>query len=376
MIKKYKPKYFKNQQIYEDYWKFTLGLTDFYGQIFSDELRCIKDYIVNYGSGVLSNDNYQKILQDQILKISPKAAKKYKDKLPSIRKEINAFIKLGFIEPRLVGVHPLVDEFLKAKSTRRKRSLFSRIVTSNSKMKCSVTNFSDKRNYLSFLTDTLEEVGELTKDDLIGIMICDIGLYRKGYLTRIEIDNLINVARTHQFNKRKYNQISYLNNILSKMTEIVVIDGRIKFTEDVSKELYPPDLKKTGRPFYKQRVFKTELEDESRELFGEPRCMVDNITNRTDCLKASHIKPWSVCNKEGSKDQEFDPYNGLLLEKSIDQYFDKGQISFSDSGNILFSDKLQAHIINRFRSLKLKREFINTDRNKYLGWHRKKYGFK
>lgn len=58
-----------------------------------------------------------------------------------------------------------------------------------------------------------------------------------------------------------------------------------------------------------------------------------------DCLEilvASHIKPWRDCvGKEA-----IDPSNGLLLLPNLDRAFDRGLISFDDSGKILLSERL------------------------------------
>ncbi|MCQ1573483.1 HNH endonuclease [Neorhizobium galegae] len=48
-------------------------------------------------------------------------------------------------------------------------------------------------------------------------------------------------------------------------------------------------------------------------------------------LRASHIKPWSV----SSNGERLDKFNGLLLTANIDALFDRGLISFSDTGEIL-----------------------------------------
>ena len=64
--------------------------------------------------------------------------KKYpKEDMASIRKSINANIKLGFIQPQLEGYHPKTNDFLKARSIKKRRRFFSDIVYSNSCLNCS-----------------------------------------------------------------------------------------------------------------------------------------------------------------------------------------------------------------------------------------------
>jgi putative restriction endonuclease len=50
-------------------------------------------------------------------------------------------------------------------------------------------------------------------------------------------------------------------------------------------------------------------------------------------LRASHIKPW----RDSTNAERLDPRNGLLLHPSLDLLFDKGFISFADSGSIMIA---------------------------------------
>jgi hypothetical protein len=53
-------------------------------------------------------------------------------------------------------------------------------------------------------------------------------------------------------------------------------------------------------------------------------------------LRASHIKPW----KGSTNKERLDPFNGLLLSPNLDSAFDKGLITFEDSGKIKISPQL------------------------------------
>ena len=57
-------------------------------------------------------------------------------------------------------------------------------------------------------------------------------------------------------------------------------------------------------------------------------------------LRASHIKPW----KDSSDSEKIDGSNGLFLAPHIDHLFDRGFISFDDSGVILISPALTPSI--------------------------------
>ena len=53
---------------------------------------------------------------------------------------------------------------------------------------------------------------------------------------------------------------------------------------------------------------------------------------------ASHIKPW----KASTPEQKLDYNNGLLLCPNHDKLFDKGYITFDDTGKIQISESLSA----------------------------------
>ncbi|MDA9831915.1 HNH endonuclease [Akkermansiaceae bacterium] len=64
-------------------------------------------------------------------------------------------------------------------------------------------------------------------------------------------------------------------------------------------------------------------------------CAVTEVDDAA-LLVASHIKPWKDC----SNAERLDPYNGFLLLPHLDHLFDKGYLSFEDTGGILISSDL------------------------------------
>nr|WP_256353604.1 HNH endonuclease [Aeromonas sp. sif2416] len=66
----------------------------------------------------------------------------------------------------------------------------------------------------------------------------------------------------------------------------------------------------------------------------EPACRVTGVTNKA-LLIASHIKPWSKCEDNADR---LDGHNGLLLSPHIDKLFDRGWITFTDSGDLLCAE--------------------------------------
>lgn len=101
----------------------------------------------------------------------------------------------------------------------------------------------------------------------------------------------------------------------------------------------------------------------------ERKCRVTNV-DRPEHLRASHCKPWRDCE---NSNERLDGENGLLLTPSIDHLFDRGFISFEDSGELLISPV--AHMVS------LQRMGVPTDhilnvgnfsegQKKYLDYHR------
>jgi putative restriction endonuclease len=64
----------------------------------------------------------------------------------------------------------------------------------------------------------------------------------------------------------------------------------------------------------------------------EPRCRVTKV-ERPEHLIASHIRPW----RHSSNDQRLDPENGLMLTPNVDHLFDRGFITFSRHGRLVYS---------------------------------------
>jgi putative restriction endonuclease len=64
----------------------------------------------------------------------------------------------------------------------------------------------------------------------------------------------------------------------------------------------------------------------------ERACRVTKVERR-EHLIASHIKPW----RDSSNDERLNGENGLLLTPSVDHLFDKGFLSFKNSGELIVS---------------------------------------
>lgn len=97
-------------------------------------------------------------------------------------------------------------------------------------------------------------------------------------------------------------------------------------------------------------------------------------------LRASHIRPWSKCL---TNEERVDPLNGLALTPAADHLFDKGYLTFSESGEAIFSNRIEVYSLNRLGFWPEKYTYKITIKNQrqasYLSFHRsnifKKKGF-
>ncbi len=117
-----------------------------------------------------------------------------------------------------------------------------------------------------------------------------------------------------------------------------------------------------------QGRFRTELSK------IEKACRVTGVTNKNH-LVASHTKPW----REATNEERIDPENGFLLTPNVDQLFDKGLISFEDSGDLIISEVADLNSLKRM-GMPLDQRFnvgtFTEGQKKYLDWHREDFFLK
>ena len=99
----------------------------------------------------------------------------------------------------------------------------------------------------------------------------------------------------------------------------------------------------------------------------EKSCRLTQVSD-PEHLCASHIKPW----KDSSDSEKIDGSNGLFLAPHIDHLFDRGFISFADSGSLLISPALASTIAQSWGVVDGKNVGSFTEKQKsYLEYHRK-----
>ncbi len=338
-------------QVYENYWKLTLEYTN----IHSDKFIGTLSIIVNCINNGCSYEELQNAVYQQYPKVD----------MGSVRKSINQFVKLGFINS-LTSYNIETIDFLNAKTQRKRNSIFSKIIYKYSKFNASITN-THHWNQINFLIKTLEEVGTLSKENIIGLMLVDIPSIIKGYLTQEEVNYWTNLAQQINFIQRKYNQVSYLLNLLNKLDDVVFVNNILYF-EDDARVIFGDSLKQDirKRDNYLHRIYKNLLKEEVEEKLNITQCMVEKLSYPS--LVASHIKPFIVSNDI----EAYDPNNGLLLSRNFDILFDQGYITFDNFGKIIYSRELNQDVINYISNYQLDNIFINEQRLIYLDYHRQR----
>ncbi len=344
------------QQNYEDYWSLTNAFTDYNGEGFLETLKISVTFIDEFKEEDYSPEKYSR-LQEKI-------QAKLGIELISVRKAINQLVKLGFINSFLISYNSDSNEYLNAKTNRKRQTLLSKIVYKSSSFNRSV-NDNSNLHQLNFLIDTLVENGKLTSEEIIALMLVDIENVEKGYLTKEELNLYVISANQNNFIERKYNQIGYLTNLLRKLDDIVFIKNELYFTED-AKQIFGENLEIITRKRnpYLHLIYKNQLKEESFALFESEKCMVEQLAYPV--LIASHIKPFFMSNEFES----YDPNNGFLLSRNIDALFDLGYITFDNEGTIIFSDKVSKDVIQFISIYKLENVFLNEKRLEYLEFHR------
>ncbi|MBQ3794780.1 MAG: HNH endonuclease [Butyrivibrio sp.] len=96
-------------------------------------------------------------------------------------------------------------------------------------------------------------------------------------------------------------------------------------------------------------------------------CCICGIKNK-GLLTASHIKPWAVA--DGAERVDID--NGFIMCPNHDKLFDKGLISFDDSGKVIVSSELSQEDAEKMGiDGKVRLNHLSQGNKRYLDYHRK-----
>lgn len=109
-----------------------------------------------------------------------------------------------------------------------------------------------------------------------------------------------------------------------------------------------------------QGAFRTSLMRHWDEECAASGCAVVAI------LRASHILPWRDANDE----ERIDPENGLLLTANLDALFDRGLITFDESGTLITSSRLAPESATQLLLPKALKRKPSERQCRYLQLHR------
>lgn len=126
-------------------------------------------------------------------------------------------------------------------------------------------------------------------------------------------------------------------NRLTFQSVVEELDDRIEI--DIRSDLTMDDTIRTATIQARrgQGIFRSNVQK------VEQACRLTGIRNPA-LLIASHIRPWRSCE---TADQRLDGANGLLLTPDADLLFDRGFISFEDSGEVRVSPRFDQNDLRR-----------------------------
>ncbi|MDY5328136.1 MAG: HNH endonuclease signature motif containing protein [Bacteroidaceae bacterium] len=353
-------------QVYEKYWNYTAAFTDFEDTLFRGVLAACVEFIDAHRDEIYSpekNKESWKFLQSRY----PSLAKKEEDAWVTQRKKWNQLVKLGFIRPYLSGYPIETREYLSATTERKRKSILSKIVYKYANFLNSTTNDIHTKQ-LAFFIKSLEKVGSFSEIELATLMTIDINEFDDECVTKDDLARQYAEIDVENFYQRKYNQVRHMKSLLGKLEDLTLRDNVLYFKTDADRLFGDEETKKNVRDPYLQRVYKSELEEESCIHFecDTPKCMLEGLSHPV--LIASHIKPYSDCKND--EHAQFDVNNGLLLSKNTDSLFDLGYMTFDNQGIIIPSRDLTSDMSAYLAQFRLHPDFINPKRMEYMDYHR------
>ena len=177
---------------------------------------------------------------------------------------------------------------------------------------------------------------------------------------------LIRAKLTHPKNGRPYLK-SYHNWDFTVLRPGADPDDQPRANElaDVDRIRRTIKNKTTRKALIDARLGQGRFRSEVEKRWGN-RCAVTGCAIPA-VLRSSHIKPWS----DSTNSERLNPENGLLLAAHFDALFDRGLISFENSGSMLVSGQVALEERKRFRlPLSLRRKPTRAER-RFLVHHRR-----
>lgn len=160
--------------------------------------------------------------------------------------------------------------------------------------------------------------------------------------------------------KHKYHRFTYCMKCFEILEERQEHDEATAIEEIQHSTLPVTEKEQLVKSRRGQGLFRSRLEKIERA------CRVTGVSNKA-LLIASHISPW----RESNNTERLDGNNGLLLSPHIDKLFDRGWITFSDSGDLLCADREIEEVLKQWGiSIPLNVGTFNGKQCEYLAYHR------
>jgi predicted restriction endonuclease len=212
---------------------------------------------------------------------------------------------------------------------------------------------------VSDLTDNKLSRGYIRSDDEIW------DLWRKLVLPKISYLSILKLIPTVG-SKETQKPLFYFRILLDYQFRSIVHPKLIGTTVEV--EIAEKEIRERTKTISRKGAY----EYRKKVLEHMPQCPFTKITE-VELLIASHIKPYSVCIKEGREDQALDYLNGLALTPTYDKLFDQGYITFKDNGDLVCGTLLSSYTWERLNinpTAKNNLRIYPEDRQQYLEYHR------
>jgi len=187
---------------------------------------------------------------------------------------------------------------------------------------------------------------------------------------------LTNVKSTLELNNLKVGEDKlWFERDLDEDNQFYAYTKSIKTKLSVAPKPKPPCRNKPSRTSTSvtgtNRVGQDYFKEEVTEVCNG-KCVVTGVDDqKPSILIGSHIKSW----KDSNNEEKMDGHNGLLLAPHVDKLFDKYLISFSESGELLISNKLNSKVLEAW-GINTKKTYVLTPQQQvYMKVHRKKFTF-
>ena len=235
-----------------------------------------------------------------------------------------------------------------------------------------------------FYSNNLESINSI-KNDTVFFSIYDVSDFTDNKLSRGYIrsdDEIWNLWRKLVLPKISYLSILKLIPVVGdKDNQKPLFYFRILLDYQFRSIVHPKLIGTTTEIEIEEKAVRESSKSKSRigaDLYRKkviehmPQCPFTKISEEK-LLIASHIKPYSICIKEGREDQAVDYLNGLAFTPTYDKLFDQGYITFKDNGDLVCGTLLSPYTWERLNinpTAKNNLRIYPEEREEYLEYHR------